>query len=319
MTSFTGNHGAIFSVDAGFAQTKWYTGSSQGKFASAIAKPDTIVTAGLGAETKKYTIGGETLVVGKAALTAGAIQDYDREISWLIDRVPFFVAHAATEAGIDFATIDTLALGLPISDFRKHRASLIERMTGFTVNGTQYSPRIQVYAQGVGALFAYAREGSSVRQDDQGLLLDCGGNTAICVQHDGYQVSAEGTRQYSKMGISVAAEKLCARLRETMGIEYSLPEAMEIMRTREVKNRGKRINVSKEVDEAITPHIQGLIKTISNDYSARLIKMDHLLLAGGGASLIKQNLPSDLCEMAIVLEDSEFANVRGFFRYAVGG
>jgi hypothetical protein len=307
-----------FAVDGGFSQTKWFTGTKQGKFASAVAAPAE-ANSEFESSVKKYTIGKRTVVVGNDALKSGIKQDFSLEVSDLIEDIPFLVAKAADEAGIDLLYTDTLALGLPITDFQKNKVKLIEIMSDFVVNGVRYTPAVKIIPQGVGAIIAYARESAVAKQDDEGILIDLGGCTAIVVSHTSYKATAEGTKQYDKDGIAAAAKILSPKLADKFKTQFTVVKIMEIMRTGMVKYRGKDHDLREMIDEVLTEHVNLLIHQILTDYSRILDGKDHLLLAGGGAKLLQQYIPEEWASMIRVLEDPEWANVRGFFYDAKEG
>ena len=304
-----------FAVDAGFAQVKWSVGTKIGLFPSAIAPPVTATTAGLGGEAKRYTSNGRTYVVGDAAFEPLCKQEYERDIQWLMGKVPFFVASAADKAGVDLTNVEVLSLGLPIINYRENSKRLTEIMSDFEVNGTRYTPKVVVTPQGVGALYSYAYEyHHQNNKDDVGLVIDIGGNTAIVVSHKKYCAMAEGSQQYDAMGLSGAAESVVAFLRERRGIQYTLIEAMDIMRSKRIIGRnGKFEDISSDIDQVISDHFKILFGRIQQTYGQSLHHYNHLLLSGGGATVMRSHLPEEWTVKAIVIQDPEYANVRGYF------
>lgn len=209
----------ILAVDTGFAQTKAYTGDKQVIFPTAVSRPSNLDLVDVPDKkaSKQYTIGEKTLVVGLDALKVEVSQDFNLEVTDLIDNVPYLVAAAAALAGVDLATVDILALGLPIVDFVKNKVRLLEKMRFFNVNGIDYSPRIVVVPQAVAALQAYHRETAVKDDDEEGAVLDCGGNTVHVLAYCGAEARREGSTQYDKKGVAEAARKVSVLIKKKTG------------------------------------------------------------------------------------------------------
>lgn len=303
----------ILSVDTGADQTKWYLPGKQGKFQSAVAHPVSIMTSGLGIEEKKYTCSGKTYVVGSSALNPLCKQDYTRDRSFFIRKVPFLVAKAADEAGIDLASVKTLVLGLSIINFRENSKILQEMMSDVEINGIRYNQRLVVIPQGVGALHAFAKE-KHTNKNDIGLVIDVGSNTCLVIAHNKYHATPEGSREYTAMGISRAAEMLSAQLREDYGLQCSLIETLEIMRNAVVVGvNGEYLDISNEIKHVLSSHAQTVVETLQTDFGQAIGRYNHLILAGGGANLLKQHFPDQWSKKTIVVDDPEFANARGYY------
>jgi predicted naringenin-chalcone synthase len=116
----------------------------------------------------------------------------------------------------------------------------------------------------------------------------------------------------NEMGIMAVAKTLQGVFKAMTGSEYSVIEAAKAIRTHEIKSKGQRIDVSAQVEAALNDHVETLINSIATRYKQSIAKLDHMILAGGGAYLIRKHLPQDW--PVVVLEQPEFANVRGYFR-----
>jgi plasmid segregation protein ParM len=310
----------ILAVDTGFAQTKVYTGGNQVIFPTAVARPSNldIVEVDDSKMSKQYTISEKTLVVGHDALKSSVTQDYNLEVADLIDNVPYLVAAAAALAGVDLAMVDILALGLPIGDFVKNKARLLKIMGAYNVNGITYSPRIIIVPQAVGVLQAYLRETAVKADDEEGVVLDCGGNTLHVLSYCGAEARREGSKQYLEKGVAVAAKTVSVLIKKKTGLELLLPEVMEIMRHGSLTLRGDRIDLSNEISKILVDHFSELVREIQTDFRKIFDRKDKLVLAGGGASLLKEHLPEIWQPMITIVADPEFANARGYFYIARG-
>jgi hypothetical protein len=291
--------------DAGFGQTKLFTGSRTIITPSAVAKPGEMM-AGMSTTADIYTYNGKCLVVGETALRPGLYQDYELSVDWLLAHVPFFLLHALDKAQVDIANIDTIITGLPIAAFSR-RDEVVAILNNMGI------PNVITVPQGVGALQAYVHEyASRCHPDDEGLVIDIGANTVITIAHNGYQADAMGSNQMNEMGIMAVAKTLQGVFKAMTGSEYSVIEAAKAIRTHEIKSKGQRIDVSAQVEAALNNHVETLINSIAIRYKQSIDRLDHVILAGGGAYLIRKHLPQDW--PVVVLEQPEFANVRGYFR-----
>jgi hypothetical protein len=308
----------ILAVDTGFARVKVYTGAKQAVFPSAVAQPPTIVCKDISSGgSTQYTIGGKTLVVGADALKPGVNQDYNLEVSDLIGIVPYLIAKAADVVGMNLAVVDVVVVGVPIEGFAVNKAKLINVLQNLTVNGVRYSLKIVVIPQSVGALAAYIYETATILPEEEGVLIDVGGNTVHILSYRAGEAQKEGTQQLSKIGFAEAAKKVGVVLTEKTKKHYSLPQVMEIMRSGGlVKHCGERISFADEINSILAAHFAELVRSIMPAFADIIEKKDRIVLAGGGAAFIKEHLPPEWQPMVVVMHEPEFANVRGYYRQA---
>ena len=301
----------ILPIDVGFAQSKWRYNGRQGKFPSAVAKQPTLCKGDMQG-LNEHTVNGKTLVVGEDACDQFCKQIYEREMTWLIEYLPYFIAQAAREAGIaDLSTVKTLSLGLPIEDFTEWKARLISRLENIEINGVKHSFNVLVTQQGVGAMITCYKEKNIQKKNTRGIVIDIGGNTIIIVSHKNFSPTKAGSNQYEESGVSVAAEKIRIRLETLNSKNYSLVDTLNIMRTRTVPGNAAKTDINKEIDAALAAFAQDLVTQINQDYSGSIGGLDHVILAGGGAEIVRPYLP-ETWPNVIVLDDAEFANVRGY-------
>lgn len=312
----------IFAVDCGFSQVKWTTGVTSNLFPSALSKledSESSASNNFNDGLKAYVGDKGAFYVGTEALRPLRTQEYCRDMDWIVDHSPYFVARAADAAKVDLSTVDCLAMGLPIENFDAHRKRLIEVMSNFQINGSFYTPEIRVYPQGFGAMKAFlAEHAGKVRPEDNGLIVDVGSKTVLVLNHFGYTVQRKGSNQYP-LGLSVAADKMTPRLLEvTGGQNLTLIKAQVYAKAGEVVNAdGEFEDIREIVKEGYDDHFGNLVKQITTHYSD-LAGMRHIILAGGGAPMLKNKLPPVWAKKSIVLENSEYANVRGYLRAARG-
>ena len=94
-------------------------------------------------------------------------------------------------------------------------------------------------------------------------------------------------------------------------------EIAELLITRYVAVRGERIELGDVIDEAAQQLAESVISAASQRWNGAN-RMDSIIVTGGGASLIGEAI----CKYyphAVIADEPELANARGFFKYAQRG
>ncbi|MEI2414178.1 hypothetical protein V8V50_09595 [Ligilactobacillus salivarius] len=75
-------------------------------------------------------------------------------------------------------------------------------------------------------------------------------------------------------------------------------------------------DVTDLVEKEITNFTRRLVSNLKSTFKD-IDSIDTLIITGGSANLINQRLIVDFFETAYFVKDSELANVRGFYKYAL--
>lgn len=304
-------------IDAGYAETKIGVPSEHGlvttKIPSTIAHPLTSQERTLENGQRCYDYNGIELVVGKDAMMKGSKQISDRAEAWLLKYMPLLVRGSADAAGIDLFRVNRLTVGLPIRSFTlATRETLAKNLRDAYIDGRPLirdNTQIKIHCQGVGALAAFVAENKPY-EDMSGLVIDCGGNTLLSVYFDRLRPSSSGSNQESRYGVLLAADRLASVLSERAKQTVTIHRAAEALRTK--KFRGE--DISADVDKIVAGYGEEVVAFLHDKYAEMVGDLDQLVLAGGGAELIKSALPADWQKKAVVLHEPEYANVRGYYR-----
>lgn len=152
----------MLAIDIGFSACKCKADGREWKFPSFVA-PAKQATVNLGEGPTGYLFKGQRYNVGNPTDGADGAK-YVREISFLLEYGPLFVAHAIKgmkeKPGI-------LAVGLPLEQFKEYRDQLRAAISDFEINGRQYEFDVRVFPQAVGALVEYAHEANPPLDEDR--------------------------------------------------------------------------------------------------------------------------------------------------------
>lgn len=299
-------------IDAGYNQTKIYTGSRQGVILSAIAEPNALNLSDVGAGAKRYTINGKEMIVGAAALGPGLKQKNARSLNSLLESLPYLALCACDEISVTPGDVSILSTGLPLADIGSSNAVIAALQPLFP------SAKIVVNSQAVGALISYAMDNAStINPDDQGLVLDIGGNTVLTLGHIGYRPTGDGSHQFDRMGVLSCADLLAKRLEPQLKTLISAIKASQALRDGVIRGGGLgRQNIESEVHAAQHAYTDMLLTMIRETYGDYIADLDNIIICGGGANLIKNHIPAEWRNIAKFSADPEFANARGYFALA---
>ncbi|MFY9328645.1 MAG: ParM/StbA family protein [Georgfuchsia sp.] len=116
-------------------------------------------------------------------------------------------------------------------------------------------------------------------------------------------------------GISVATDHL-VRLLEKHGITISLLEAEEAMVTKTIRNFGKTLEVAADVGKAADIVVAEVVDTASRLLDGYARKMDGVIIAGGGASVVFDRITRKWPH-AVQAENPRFSVAEGMRRLGV--
>ncbi len=116
-------------------------------------------------------------------------------------------------------------------------------------------------------------------------------------------------------GIYVAQEAIADIYEKTYRNKPKVGDVETILRTRQLKIRGETIYFDQEVEAALEPVRRATIQKMQHLWGAGE-RIDVIYLSGGGAYFIEDEVRA-VYPQAVVVDNAQFANVRGYLNYAL--
>ena len=117
-------------------------------------------------------------------------------------------------------------------------------------------------------------------------------------------------------GVHLAQQRLIAMISRKYNDTPSLAEVDEMIRTKCMRVQGKVVPIAAEVDEALQPIRDSTIALINRLWqNAR--QVDVIYVTGGGASIVGAAVKAANYDQAVLVENSQTANARGYLSYAL--
>lgn len=321
-------------TDLGFYWVKALTKGRQAHFPSFATRPaeslfslnghNTIVIES--PCTGRLLVGKEAVKKGKGARkeTAGWIESEE----WL---ALFYGALSelteATQATVNLVT------GLPLADFARDKAILRERLLGvhqFVREGrrgqTLRVESVRIVPQAWGAVLALLLDakGRIVHPElakSKVAVLDIGGHTVNYLSVDGLSDIPSETK-----GTERGAWNVVRAVRDYLDATHpglSRMQDHQIMQAviaGETFDAGRRVDLAPVVGSILADIGKEIVDTASQYWGPGAATFRQVIVCGGGAYLWGDHIKRAF-RHAIVLEHPEFANARGFYRFAahIGG
>lgn len=116
-------------------------------------------------------------------------------------------------------------------------------------------------------------------------------------------------------GVALAADALMRAMSEK-DVTVDLNEAEQALQTKVIKNFGKNMDVSKEVDVAISSIVADVLDTSKKLIEPHVRKLDGVIIAGGGAPLVFEEI-KEKWPHAVLADNHRFSVSEGMRRYAL--
>jgi actin-like ATPase involved in cell morphogenesis len=299
-------------LDIGFGDVKYVCDNTINKYPSAIAyATEYEVDLGAhGASVKKYLYEDKSYIVGEQAVINAFPT---RNIEFLLEYAPLFVAH--TRHKLDF---DTIAIGLPVGHYSKAK-EFKERLSSITIDGLRQEYAVHVLPQGLGVLYDHmlGDRGQIVNQVNDCLILDVGFNTVDILVYSKGKVLRADAMMMEGQGICQVTAELFKMLNAKYNDTLSEQEAKEILKSKVYRQYGTVVDLSPHIASICSRYADKLISEVAQRFDHILKRTTKLLIAGGGAHLLADNIPLKYQRMVEIVRPngSEYANAAGFFKY----
>lgn len=299
------------------------------KYPTAIAYAKRGIIGELGWQ-EEYDFGGQTFVVGSAALQSQDLFS-TRDIEFLLTYSPLLAYKAlvdiAQAGSLPFAdlisTKKQLCLGIPLAYYTR-KEELKNRLAAYSVSGdTVRFDNVEVRAQGQGILFDYMLDKNgkfvSDRMNQNLLVIDIGFNTVDVLG----VVNGRPSKEWSGMLENGGICKVCEELKNHLQIEFSFNLSEQVIKDVLEKGRISIYGAAKDLSTPIRIAKEAYSNWLSREINSRwnnfIKRADKLILAGGGAYFVddlKQRYPK---EFVFVPDNPEYSNARGFLKFGLAG
>ncbi|WP_432263294.1 ParM/StbA family protein [Cupriavidus sp. TMH.W2] len=265
---------------------------------------------------KRYFTGDTARLQGSAGTTVGLSHDWINTPEYLALVGSTMKRFAAR--GVPGLSDPLLVIGTPASLYGSQQ----EQLKSETLKIVQADMRVLPQPMGAYCDFYLDKSGVPMKQHMQDSAGRKKSWAVIEVGHftTDFLLMLEG--QYiergasSCEGLNFAAEHLL-RILNGKGIHTNLIECEQAIRTKTILQFGQDVNIADDVAVAVSHVAQKIIAKADSLLSTDVRKLHGVLLAGGGAPLIVEELQKKWPH-CVLLENPRMAVANGFCRYGMG-
>lgn len=293
------------------------------------AKPDGIVVT---VDQVRYFVGPSSInMVDGSGATRSSNENYSRSAAYkalFLGSLYYIAQHFKASGSL---TIDTLVMGLPLTTVFQQADALIEMSTGTHTIPSPTNPEenlqihvknVTVVAQPQGAVVNYKfHQGKNRIKDDHNILvMDMGGGTFDWFLCNGIFVPNYNRCDATQIGSLNCSAAVCDQIKDTF---KTSPIAMDRV-DKALSNNSETFEIGGEeyMMADYWPTVRSLVIDALNQMKNKvgdIEVMDHILLTGGGASILDRVCKEVMADRQKVIRidgDPVFSNVKGFFEIA---
>jgi plasmid segregation protein ParM len=335
----------LIGIDLGYGQIKSVSGAFKIRFLSAVGTPvsdfgrvaavttekELLESLSLTYSGKKYYVGHNAIVNtrnGRLSLRQNKAENEDNKIKFMTALALF------TDEDQEYAEFDVVT-GLPVLEFKNQQEALYNMIYN---NGKpfefimHYGPKqvkkifkinsVRIISQGEGAFYDYILDTNGTINSNANLV----GGTVMVVD-SGYRTTDIVTMENGKYieplsnqinnGINQMHQEVLRLIMERLNIKKELKDMDEIIRSRKLFYNMKEYDVSKIIADAARPYAEDIVDNLHILTNDQLGSLQRVLLGGGGGNIILpyvKTLLEGVVEVSL-LNDSEFCNASGYFKY----
>jgi len=308
----------IVAVDTGYGRTKIATGPDDFQVFSSYLVRGT--ESGL-TNTHKIVVDNKSYYVGDGAANQEDLisligTDFHGSVEW---KALLGYALSLTYAQLG-EELDTLVLGLPLSQFNDKNTSKLVSLKegqGFTFSigsketADEYRYKIKnmiILPQGAGAIFPY------LNNDEVIGIVDIGFYTLDLA----YFAHGDFNPAYSSssaFGISELYKRIINFIQSKFDVEINTDRAEKVLKANKIKISGVWYEIPDEIKKIKREFAEDLMLKVKSKWDNQLKLADKIVFVGGGAEALKGYFPESA--NFIIPEQPAFANVKGFYQYAL--
>lgn len=333
-------------VDLGYGQVKVLSNDNKYKFLSAVGTPisdfgrtanisnmdELLKSLTITYEGNKYYVGYNAIINsrnGRLSLRQNKAETNENKIKF-ITALALLMDEDQDEIEVDVVS------GLPVLEFKNQKDSLFNmiynygRPLEFIMH---YGPKqvykrikikdVRIISQGEGAFYDFIldNDGNIIQEranqvNGTIMVVDPGYKTTDIVTMDNGKYVEPLSDQFNK-GINQVHNECIRLIMERLSIKKEMKEIDDIIRSGKLFYNTKEYNISKIIEDAAKPFAIDIVDNLINLSNDQLGSMQHLLLTGGGASILYPYIKAELDGIINVslLDNSEFSNASGYYKY----
>ena len=313
-------------ADIGYNATKVKGGGVQKQFPSVVGTPERASFSLNGARDILITEpDGSMWLVGESAVAQSRFASRREDRGWIESGEYYrLFLTALTEASRGSADV-TVVTGLPVNYYQdkerlqeillgQHRVKRDDRKWQ-TFNVSE----VRVIPQPFGAVLAVALDGNGrivnndVAQGNIG-IIDIGGKTTNFLSVDRLSEISKETASVNLGAWDVVRQVRDYLSQEYPDLELRDHEIAEVIKQRWFSYFGGVVDVTAVIDDVLQPISEQIVAQATQLWNSGA-RLGTILVAGGGAYLVGGHI-LDYFPHAAIVDNPEFANVEGFYRFA---
>lgn len=338
----------LIGTDLGYGQNKNVSGNIKKKFLAAVGTPVSnfgrsaaIVTEQELMDSLSITYQDQTYYVGRNAIVNtrnGRFTLRQNKADDIYNVVKFITGLALyMEEDQKYAEFDVVT-GLPVLEYKNQKDTLEKMMRNDgkpfifylnlgpkTVRKTILINNVKIVSQGEGAFYDFIlnNKGDIVPERANivnGLVMVCdvGFRTTDIVTMENGRYIEPLSDQFNK-GVNQIHQEILRLIMEKHGIKKELKDLDQIVRDGGFYHNMKEYNVRQIISDAARPFAEDIVESLHTTSNDQLGGTNHVIFTGGGSEIIYKHVKPllDGIVNTSVMEDSEFCNAQGYYKYGL--
>jgi plasmid segregation protein ParM len=236
-----------------------------------------------------------------------------------------------------YAEFDVVT-GLPVLEFKNQKDALEKMMKNNgkpfvfdmhfgpkTIRKTIFVRNVKVVSQGEGAFYDFIlnEAGDIVPKRANmvgGLVMVCdvGFRTTDIVTMENGRYIEPLSDQFNK-GVNQIHQEILRLIMERYAVKKELKDLDQIVRDGNFYHNMKEYDVRQIIADAARPFAEDIVESLHTTSNDQLGGTNHVIFTGGGAEVIYKHVKPllDGIVNTSVMEDSEFCNAQGYYKYGL--
>ena len=301
-------------IDLGYGDEKIYYNQTKIKFPNAIARSGISVVDIQNTSQDVFVFEGDEYFLGEQALLTKPLKT--RNFTYLNEYSPLLIYKVLKDIGATPIDKVNIVCGLSIKDWgsRHEFAKRIEN--SIFVNGEHFNNvTVKLIPQGVG-IYEYYKRNHKV-EDDFLAVLDIGYNTLdFFIFKDGAPLSNEYFANTN--GVNLITTEIIKLIAKKFNLHVTEQDAKIILKNKWFRVQNEKQDLTLEINKLINNYAKQTINEITNHNQLLLNSVAGVIVAGGGAYILKEAGISMFKHEVYPDIEYEYANVIGYYQMEFG-